>query len=140
MEVVISSAGAISFWVAPVQMMVVHEGAIEQDSMMGTESTGNDVGGGGGASILRRPRAAFGIRLDHEPAEVRNSFINSVGGFSPPGGDIRIKRIKSLQASLGHRAATGPPRSPASLPTGERHLQCERVAEGNQRSGSADRR
>src|SRR5258708_39132290 len=62
MEVVGGGAGAVGFRVAPIQMMVVNEGAVQQDPVRRSESAGDDIGGiGSGASILRRPATALGI-------------------------------------------------------------------------------
>src|SRR6266851_42720 len=106
MEVVVGGAGAISFGISPVQMMVVNEGAVEQDSVMGSKGASDDVGGvGRGTPILRRPGAALGIGFDHEPAEIGDALVNSVGGFLPPRGNVTIKGVKGLQPPNRHGAA-----------------------------------
>src|SRR5207245_5579388 len=105
-EVVVRGPGAVGFWIAPIQVMVVNESAVEENSVMRTQSTSNDIGCVcGGAAILRWPGAAFGICFDDKAAEVRNALVNSVGGCFPPGGHIRIERIECLQSCDCHWAA-----------------------------------
>ena len=68
MEVVVAGAGAISFHVAPVEMMVVDEAAVEHDAAVRLKRAGHHVGCiRGAAAILRRAGLAFGIRLMTTP-------------------------------------------------------------------------
>src|SRR6266568_6609731 len=65
MEVVVGGASAVSFRITPVQVMVVNEGAVEQDSAVRTQRACNHVRSvSGAAAVLRRTGAVFGIRLD----------------------------------------------------------------------------
>ena len=60
MKIVVGSLGAVVLGIAPVEMMVVNERAIENDTVMRFECTGDDVGGvGGRAAIEGRAEAAF---------------------------------------------------------------------------------
>src|SRR6202044_4248528 len=73
MKVVVAGAGAIRLSILPIEMIVVYKSAIQNHSAMRLQSTSDYVSRVGlGASILRRPNPSFGIRLDHDAAEVRN--------------------------------------------------------------------
>src|SRR5207245_1228129 len=105
MEVVVGGASAVSFRITPVQVMVVNEGAVEQDSGMRTKRSGNHVGSiSGAAAILRRAGAAFGIRFDYESGEVGDPCIDCIDCLLPPCADSWIKRIKRVE--LSHRQRT----------------------------------
>ena len=140
MEVIVGSTGAVGFHVPPIQMMVVNECPIHQHAMMRSQRAGDDIGGiGGGASILRRPGATFGIGFDYEAAEVRDAFVNRVGGLLPPRGNVRIERIKSLQAADGHGAAHvhrhRQPHSPWAKSIGNAHQLRKKFGTENVRIG-----
>src|SRR5260370_28703131 len=97
MQVVVGGAGAIGFWIAPIQAMVVNESAVEENSVMRTQSTSNDIGCVcGGAAILRWPGAALGICFDDEAPEVRNTLVNCVGGCFSPSGHHWLDPVDSL--------------------------------------------
>src|SRR5258707_5115904 len=61
MKIVVGSFSAVIFGVAPVEMMVVNERTIEDNTAMRFECTGDDVGGVcGRAAIEGRGEAGFG--------------------------------------------------------------------------------
>ena len=79
MEVVIASAGAIRFEVVPVEMIVVHEAAVQHYSPMRLKCAGYGIGSlCGSTTILRRAHTAFRICLDDEAAEVGDFFVDLV--------------------------------------------------------------
>ena len=60
MEDVVGGAGAVGFDVVPVEMMVVDEGAVEDDAAVGLERRGEHVGGvDGRAAVFARDRAGL---------------------------------------------------------------------------------
>src|SRR5690348_9449408 len=65
MKNVIRGAGAVGLRVAPVEVMVVDEGAVEQHAAMRLEGAGQRVGSiNGRAAILRWAGLALGVGLD----------------------------------------------------------------------------
>ena len=106
MKIVVGGARAIVFRIAPVEMMVVDEGAIEDEAAVRFESAGDDVGGvGGRAMIGRRAEAAFGIGFDDYAAEVGDFCVDLVEAIAPPFRDGGIERIECVEAADAHRAA-----------------------------------
>ena len=86
MEDVVGGAGAVGFGVAPVEVVVVDEGAIENDAAVGRERGGQGVGGvGGGAAVAGGAGLALGVGLDGEAGEVGDEGVDLVGLGSPPG-------------------------------------------------------
>ena len=77
MEDVVGSAGAISLRVAPVEVMVVDECAVENDSAVRLQRAGEHIGGVGGcASVTRGAELAFGIGFHGESGEVGNERVD----------------------------------------------------------------
>ena len=100
MEIVIRCLGTIIFQVAPVQVVVVDEGAIKHDSPMRLERARDHVSRVGvGAPVGGGPRASLGISFDDHACEVGNHAIDLVDLFSPPRRDLGIEWIECLQAS-----------------------------------------
>src|SRR5439155_8731470 len=67
MKVVICRSRAIRLHISPVEMMVIDECTVHQNSAMWLQRARNDVGGvRRRASVLRGPGAALRIRLDDE--------------------------------------------------------------------------
>ena len=100
MEDVVGGAGAVGLGVAPVGVMVVDKGAVEDDSAVGRERGGKGVGGiRGGAAKAGRPGLAFAVGLDSEAGEVGNERIDLVDLGGPPVFDCGIERIESAEAA-----------------------------------------
>src|SRR5712691_3815646 len=100
MENIVRSFRAVTLRILPVEVMVVHKRAIENDSTVGFEGACNHIGGvrrcpavGGGAG------PAFGVRLDNKSAEVRNLPVDRVRLLAPPLDETRVQRIKRIQPS-----------------------------------------
>ncbi len=71
MKDVVGGAGAVGLGIAPVEMVVVDEGAIEHDAAVGRERGGERVGGvGRGAAKAGGAGLALGVGLDGEAGEV----------------------------------------------------------------------
>ena len=63
MKDVVGGASAVGFGIAPVEVVVVDESAIEDDAAVGREGSGEDVGGiGGGAAVARGAEAGLRSR------------------------------------------------------------------------------
>ena len=106
MKIVVGGAGAIVFGIAPVEMMVVDEGAIEDEAAVRFERARDDVGGVSGRAVVgRRAESAFGIGFDDEAAEVGDFCVDLVEAFAPPFRDSGIERIEGVEAADAHRAA-----------------------------------
>src|SRR5438067_7676046 len=96
-EIVICSFSTVVLQVAPVEVVVVDEGAIEDDASVGVEGAGDQVGGiGMGASVGGGAGAALGIGLDHYTSEVGNLAVDVVKFPAPPGGNSRVQGIKRI--------------------------------------------
>jgi hypothetical protein len=125
MEDVVGGAGAVGFGVAPVEVVVVDEGAVEDDSMMGREGGGEGVGGvGGGAAKAGGAGLAFGVGLDGEAGEVGDERVYFVDFGGPPGFDGGVEGV------VGGQAADG-------LGAGDGHGHGEMNAPGTERVGDA---
>ncbi len=86
MEDVVGGAGAVGLGVAPVGVMVVDEGAVEDDAAVGSERGGEGVGGvGGRAAKAGGAGLAFGVGLDGEAGEVGDERVDLVDLGGPPG-------------------------------------------------------
>ena len=97
MKVVVGGFGAIILQIVPIEMMVVDEGAIEDDAAVRLERTRNHVGRVSRSSpISGRAEPPLRVRLHHEAAEVRNVPVDLVDLLPPPLGDPRIERIKRV--------------------------------------------
>src|SRR5438552_14264302 len=106
MEVIVGGFGAIIFGVAPVEMMVVNEGAIKDDAVVWLERSRDDISGVGGcATVYRWAEATLGVSFDDESAKVRNGRVELIRFFVPPTCDARIKWIERIEAADGFRAA-----------------------------------
>ena len=91
---VVGGAGAVGLGVAPVEVVVVDEGAVEHDAAVGFESGGEGVGGvGRGAAVAGGAGLALGVRLDGEAGEIGNERVNLVDLGGPPGADCRVERV-----------------------------------------------
>src|SRR5213075_2849950 len=94
-EVVVAGAGAVSFEIVPVEVVVVDEAAIEDEAAVRFERAGYSVGGfGGGAVVLRGAYAAFGVGLDDEAAEVWDGSVNFVDFGFPPRDDGGVDGVE----------------------------------------------
>ena len=100
MEDVVGGAGAVGFGVAPVEVVVVDEGAVKDDAAVGREGGGEGVGGvGGGAAVAGRAGLAFGVGLDGEAGEVGDEGVDLVGLGSPPGLNVGVERVVGGEAA-----------------------------------------
>src|SRR5215472_14028316 len=97
MKIVVGGLGAVVFQIAPVEMVVIDEGAIENDASMRLQSASHHVGGVGvSAAIRRRAGTALRIGFDEESAQVGNVAVDFVYFLAPPIGNARIKRIEGV--------------------------------------------
>src|SRR5439155_7460283 len=102
-----SGHGPVTLWITPIEMVVVHKGAVEEHSAVGLERTGDNICGiGRTPSICSWARAAFRVRLDHKSAKVGNLTINLVHLDPPPFGDTGIERVEGLQSTDQDRKST----------------------------------
>ena len=100
MKDIVGGAGAVGLGVAPVQVVVVDKGAVEDDAAMGRERRGQQVGGvGWSAPVAGRAGLALGVGLDREAAEVRNQRVNLLRLGRPPGAHRRIQRVEARQSA-----------------------------------------
>ena len=100
MEDVVGGAGAVGFGVVPVEVMVVDEGAVENDAAVGREGGGESVGGvGGGAAVAGGAGLAFGVGLDGEAGEVGDEGVDLVDLGGPPGFHGGIEGIVGGEAA-----------------------------------------
>ena len=100
MEDVVGGAGAVGLGVAPVEVVVVDEGAVEHDAIVGRERGGEGVGGvGGRAAKAGGAGLAFGVGLDGEAGEVGDEGIDFVDLGGPPGFHCRVERIVGGEAA-----------------------------------------
>src|SRR6266404_1737416 len=105
MEIVVGGFGAVVFCVAPVEVMVVNESAIENYAAAGLQGACENVCGVGlGAPVERRAQTVFGIGFDDQAAEVGNSGVNLFDFVAPPCGDTRVGGIEGVEAGAGFRA------------------------------------
>src|SRR5215472_16424385 len=99
MEDVVSSSGTIVLQVAPIQVVVVHERAVENDAPMGRESARYCVRRiGGRAAVAGGTGTSFRIRLHHKTAKVRNRAINLIDFAVPPFTDRGIQWIERVES------------------------------------------
>src|SRR5215471_13227157 len=106
MEVIVGGFGAIVLQIVPVEMVVVDEGAIEDDAAMWFQGTGNDVRGIGMATTVGgRARSSFRISFDDNAAEVWNLSVNQIHFLLPPLGDAWVERIECIQTAFFFRSA-----------------------------------
>ncbi len=107
-EDVVGGAGAVGFGVVPVEVVVVDEGAVEDDAVVGGEGGGEGVGGvGGGAAEAGGAGLAFGVGLDGEAGEVGDEAVDLVDLGGPPGFDGGVEGIVGGEAADGLRAGDG---------------------------------
>src|SRR5258707_10948290 len=100
MKDVICGSGAIIFWVAPIEMMVIDKGAIKKETVVRCQGTSNSVSSvGGGAAVGGWAGLAFGIGFDCESGEVRDFPIDLVCFLFPPIGNPRIERIECFETA-----------------------------------------
>ncbi len=100
MEIIVGGFGAIVFEIAPVEMMVVNECAIEDDTVVRFERASDDIGGVGWSPMVERgAELAFGIGFDDEAAEIGNCCVERVNFPSPPFGDFGIERIECVESA-----------------------------------------
>ncbi len=84
-EDVVRSAGAVGPGIAPVKVVVVDEGAVEDYAMVGREGAGQQVGRiSGRAAVARGPGLSFRIGFYGEAGEVRDERVDFVDLCSPP--------------------------------------------------------
>src|SRR6266567_5220880 len=106
MKIVVGGFRAIVFQIAPVEMVVVNEGAIEDDAAMRLERASDDIGRVGRRSAIGGgTEPALGIGFDDEAAEIRNVPVNLVDLLTPPLGHPRIQRVERVQAANDLRTA-----------------------------------
>ncbi len=139
-EVVITGPGTVGLEVIPVQMVVVDEAAVQNDTAMRLEGTGNGVGSlGRSAAVFRGADAALGISLDDEAGEVGDGLVDLIDLRPPPVGDLGVKRIESGEVAdyLGAREINreGHADTPGTEGVGDAreladHLRIERVQIG----------
>src|SRR5437879_13002040 len=97
MEIIVNGLSAFGLHITPVEMMVVNECAIHEDTTVWIQRTRDHVRSiGSSAVILRRPRSSLGIRFHNEAREVGDTGVDLIDGSLPPLGDPRIKGIKCL--------------------------------------------
>src|SRR5580704_9809915 len=73
MKIVVGGFGAIVLRIAPVEMMVVDESAVENETAVRFERARDDVSGVGGRTVVCGwAEAAFGVGLHYDAAEVGN--------------------------------------------------------------------
>ena len=105
--------------IAPVEVVVIDESAIEHNAPVRLKSRGQQVGGvGGRAAIAGGAGLAFTVGLDGEAREVRNECVDFVDLGRPPGFDRRVGRVVGRKAadllrageSHAHRHADTPGR------------------------------
>src|SRR5882757_1751159 len=100
MKDVICGSGAIIFWVAPIEMMVIDKGAIKKETVVRCQGTSDSVSRvRGGAAVDGWAGLAFGIGLDRESGEVRDFPVDLVCFLFPPTGNPRIERIECFEAA-----------------------------------------
>ena len=100
MEDVVGGAGAVGLGIAPVEVMVVDEGAVEDDSAVRCERGGEGVGGvGGRAAKAGGAGLAFAVGLHGEAGEVGNERVDLVDLGGPPGLHGGIERIVGVEAA-----------------------------------------
>src|SRR5262249_21114742 len=88
----------VCFRVAPVEMMVVDERAIENDSAMRFQGAGQSVRSvGRRAAVAGWAKLAFRVCFDGEPGEVRNQSVDFVDFFLPPCFDAGIERVEGIK-------------------------------------------
>jgi hypothetical protein len=99
-EDVVSGAGAVGLRVAPVQVVVIDEGAIEHNAAVRLKRRGQQVGGvGRSATVAGWAGLAFGVGLDGEAGKVRNQLVNLDGLGRPPGAHRRVERVEGSQTA-----------------------------------------
>ncbi len=100
MEDVVGGAGAVGLGVVPVEVVVVDEGAVENDAAVRSERSGEGVGGiGGGAAKAGGTGLAFGVGLYREAGEVGDEGVDFVDLGGPPVLHCRIERIVGVEAA-----------------------------------------
>ena len=102
-ELVVRLADAIGAVVA------VNEGPPHDDAAVRRQRGGQHVGAVGvGVPVVGRPRLAFGVGLDQEPAEVWNHRVDGVRQVDPPGLDRAVRGVgRGETADLLGRAELG---------------------------------
>ena len=106
LEVVIASASSVCFKVVIVEVIIVDEAAIEDDSSVWFKGAGNSVGGlGGSPVILRGADTAFRVGLNDEAGEVGDDFVDLVDFGFPPSDDGGVDGIES--GKMAHNLRTG---------------------------------
>src|SRR5262245_27487338 len=106
MEVVVGSFCPIVLEVVPVEMMVVNESAVENDSVMRFECARDDVGGVSRCAMVeRRAELPVGIGFDDEASEIGEGGVKSINFFAPTFRNAGIERIKCIEFADRFRAA-----------------------------------
>src|SRR5215468_3601772 len=91
MKDVVGRLGPVVLGLSPVEMVVVYEGAIENDAAVPGQCPGNDIGGICGCpTIGGRTEPALRIGLYNEPGKIRNTLINLLDFLVPPGSNAGI--------------------------------------------------
>ncbi len=99
-EGVVGGAGAVGFGVAPIEVVVVDEGAVEDYAVVGRERRGEEVGGvGGGAAVAGGAGLALGVGFDGEAGEIWDQGIDFVDFGGPPGADGGVEGVVSGEAA-----------------------------------------
>src|SRR5580704_3836849 len=106
MKIVVGGFGAVVLRIVPVEMVVVDEGAIEDEAGVRLQRFGNDVSGVGWRAVIGRwAETAFGVGLYHDAAEVGDFSVDLIEAIAPPFRDGGIERIERVEAADAHRAA-----------------------------------
>src|SRR5258706_1468313 len=117
MKDVIRGSGAIIFWVAPIEMMVIDKGPIKKETVVRCQGTSDSVSRVvGGAAVGGWAGLAFGIGLDRESAEIRDFPVDLVCFLFPPIGNSRIERIECFEAADRFGAAEANRNGKANTP------------------------
>src|SRR5579871_2945955 len=106
MEIIVGGFGAIVARVAPIEMMVVDEGAVKDDAVVRLQGASNDVGGVDRCpAIDGRAQLTLRVGFDREAAKIRDSRIKSFDLLAPPIGDARVEWIKGIEITARFRCA-----------------------------------
>src|SRR5262249_31978874 len=119
MEYIVSGACAIRLWIAPVQMMVVDEGTVENDATVRSKRPCQNIRRIRGRSSIRgRADSSFRISLHREPTKIRNEREDLIRFRLPPRGNSRVDRVeridsadRSWAAQIDRQRKVYPPRS-----------------------------
>src|SRR5215471_5242922 len=105
MEIVVGGFGAIVLQLAPVEMVVVNECPVKNNTTVRLQRARDRIGRvGGRASVGRRAELTFGVSFDDKASEIGNQPVYVIHLLAPPLLDASIKRIEGVQAANCFRA------------------------------------